>query len=272
MGSNPTLTATSDLTVRRMGNWAEGRVVLVTGATSGFGLAVARRFHVAGARVIAAGRRRERLDELAGWGVRVLPVTLDVRDRAAVDRTIAELPAEFAAIDVLFNNAGLALGLNKAQAGDPADWDVVIDTNVKGLTWVARAVLPGMIERGRGDVINVGSVAGTYPYPGGNVYGATKAYVHQFSLNLRADLIGTPIRVTCLEPGLVQTEFSRTRFKGDAENADKVYRGVDALDGEDIAEVVEAIVRLPGRINLNVVEVMPVAQAFGPFAFDRREI
>lgn len=253
-----------------MSDWAADRTLLVTGATSGFGAAVARRFHDAGARVIATGRRADRLAHLADLGERVLTRELDVRDAAAVRALVDDLPPPFANVDVLFNNAGLALGLGKAQEADPADWEVMIDTNVKGVINVARAVLPGMIARGRGDVINVGSVAGTYPYPGGNVYGATKAFVRQFSLNLRADLLGTPIRVTCLEPGMVETEFSVTRFKGDEDAAAKIYQGVDALSPDDIAAVVESIVRLPARVNLNTVEVMPVAQAFGPFAYDRK--
>lgn len=250
--------------------WASDRTVLITGATSGFGAAMARRFHAGGARVIGTGRRADRLSELQALGDRVYALELDVRDADAVARGLGDLPGPFAHVDTLINNAGLALGLGKAHEADPADWDVVVDTNIKGLLYVTRAVLPGMIDRRRGDVINIGSVAGTYPYPGGHVYGGTKAFVHQFSLNLRADLLGTPIRVTCLEPGLVETEFSRVRFKGDEAAAEKVYAGVDALTPEDIAQVVESVVRLPAHVNLNVVEVMPVAQAFSPFSFDRR--
>ena len=248
----------------------DDRTVLVTGATSGFGAAIARRFHAAGARVIGTGRRADRLSELQALGERVYAVDLDVRDRAAVERALGDLPGPFTQVDTLINNAGLALGLGKAHEADPQDWDVVVDTNIKGLLYVTRAVLPGMVERRRGDVINIGSVAGTYPYPGGHVYGGSKAFVHQFSLNLRADLLGTPIRVTCVEPGLVETEFSRVRFKGDEAAAEKVYAGVDALTPDDIAQVVESVVRLPAHVNLNVVEVMPVAQAFSPFSFDRR--
>ena len=251
-------------------DWAADRIALVTGATAGFGQAVTRRLHAAGARVVALGRREDRLAEIAALGERVVTRAADVRDLDAVTAALADLPEAFAAVDLLFNNAGLAMGLGKAHEANPADWALMVDTNITGVLNLTSAVLPGMVARGRGDVINVGSVAGSYPYPGGNVYGATKAFVHQFSLNLRADLIGTPIRVTCLEPGLVETEFSLTRFRGDSERAASVYAGVEALSADDIAQVVETIVRLPAHINLNVVEVMPVAQAFAGFAFDRR--
>lgn len=250
--------------------WAKDRTVLVTGATAGFGRAVTERFLAAGARVIATGRRRERLAELGTLGDRVLPQQLDVTETGGVDRLLAELPTDFAAIDVLFNNAGLALGMGKAQDADPADWDVVIDTNVRGFARVTRAVLPGMIARGRGHVLHLGSVAGTYPYPGGHVYAGSKAFVHQFSLALRADLIGTPIRVTCIEPGMAETEFSQVRFKGDEAAAAKVYENFKALEPDDIAAVAEAVVRLPAHVNINTVEVMPTGQAFSPFMLDRR--
>src|SRR6201999_4439242 len=191
--------------------------VFVTGASSGFGAAVARRFAADGARVIAAARRVDRVKDLASeFGAQVLPLALDVRDRPAVAAAVAGLPAEFSAVDVLVNNAGLALGLNPAQQADLDDWDQMIDTNCKGLVYCTRAILPGMVARRRGHVINLGSVAGTYPYPGGNVYGGTKAFVHQFSLNLRSDLHGTGVRVTSVEPGLSGgTEFSVVRFGGD---------------------------------------------------------
>src|SRR5271163_1767916 len=183
--------------------------VFVTGASSGFGAAVARRFAATGARVVAAARRADRLTKLAAeLGPLVLPVTLDVRDRAAVAAVVDGLPAEFAEIDVLVNNAGLALGQDPAQSADLDDWDQMIDTNCKGLVYCTRAILPGMVARRRGHVISLGSVAGTYPYPGGNVYGGSKAFVHQFSLDLRSDLHGTGVRVTCVEPGMADTEFS----------------------------------------------------------------
>ena len=241
-------------------------IVFITGATAGFGLAIARRFAADGARIIAAGRRQERLDALAAeLGAAVLPVQLDVRDRAAVEAAVGDLPAEWAAIDLLVNNAGLALGLNPAQTADLDDWDQMVDTNIKGLMYMTRAVLPGMVERGRGHVINLGSTAGEFPYPGGNTYGASKAFVRQFSLNLRADLWGTPVRVTEIEPGLVGgTEFSNVRFKGDAEKAAGIYQGADALTPEDIADAVHWAASRPARVNINVMQLMPVSQSFGP--------
>lgn len=247
-------------------------IVLVTGASAGFGAAITRRFVAGGARVIAASRRLDRLQELADelGADRVLPVAIDVADRAAVEQMVAGLPEAFAAVDCLVNNAGLALGLGPAQAADGDDWDRMIDTNVRGLLHLTRAVLPGMIERGRGHVVNLGSVAGTYPYPGGNVYGATKAFAHQFSLNLRSDLIGTPVRVTCIEPGMCGgTEFSTVRFGGDEEKAASVYAGMQPLTAEDIAETVWWTTNLPPHVNVNTIELMPVAQSFGPFQVAR---
>jgi 3-hydroxy acid dehydrogenase/malonic semialdehyde reductase len=244
--------------------------VLVTGASSGFGTAITRRFAAAGARVVAAARRADRLKELAAeLGPRVLPVTLDVRDRAAVADVTGGLPAEFAEIDLLVNNAGLALGLNPAQQADLDDWDQMIDTNCKGLAYCTRAVLPGMVARRRGHVVNLGSVAGSYPYPGGNAYGGSKAFVHQFSLNLRSDLHGTGVRVTCVEPGMADTEFSLVRFSGDQGKADTVYSGMQPLTADDIAESVYWVATLPPHVNVNTVELMPVAQSFGPFPVAR---
>ncbi len=197
--------------------WADGRIALVTGATSGFGEAMARRLLAAGARVIATGRRTERLTALADElkSDRLLTRELDVREQASIDALMAGLPTAFQAIDILYNNAGLALGLGKAHEADLAQWQQMIDTNITGLVRITRAVLPGMVARGRGDVLNLSSVAASYPYPGGNVYGGTKAFVRQFSLNLRADLIGTRVRVTSIEPGMADTEFSVVRFAGD---------------------------------------------------------
>lgn len=253
-------------------NWASERVALVTGATSGFGEAMARRLLGAGAHVIATGRRAERLQTLAADldTDRLLTRELDVREQVSIDALLAGLPAPFQAIDILYNNAGLALGLSKAHEADLDDWQTMIDTNVSGLVRVTRAVLPGMVARNRGDVINVSSVAANYPYPGGNVYGATKAFVRQFSLNLRADLLGTKIRVTSIEPGMADTEFSVVRFKGDQTSADKVYAGVQAMSADDVALVCEGVLKLPAHINVNSLELMPVQQAFGPFAVDRR--
>lgn len=246
-------------------------IVLVTGATSGFGEAIARRFITEGHRVVATGRRSERLDALRselGGDLWTLP--LDVTDREAVEQAFAALPAEFAAIDVLVNNAGLALGLEPVQRGDLDKWDQMIDTNIKGLVYCTRALLPGMIERGRGHIVNMGSTAGEWPYPGGNVYGATKAFVQQLSLNMRADLAGTPVRVTNVEPGLVGgTEFSKIRFGGDAGMADAVYAGTEPLTPEDVAETVYWVTTLPARVNINSIQLMPVCQAFGPLTIKR---
>jgi len=244
--------------------------VFVTGASSGFGAAVARRFATAGARIVAAARRADRLKDLAAeLGPRLLPVTLDVRDRSAVAETVAGLPQEFAQVDVLVNNAGLALGLNPAQDADLDDWDQMIDTNCKGLVYCTRAILPGMVARRRGHVINLGSVAGTYPYPGGNVYGGTKAFVHQFSLNLRSDLHGTGVRVTCVEPGMADTEFSTVRFSGDKAKADAVYAGMQPMTADDIAESIYWAATLPEHVNVNTIELMATAQSFAPFQVAR---
>ncbi|WP_085314755.1 SDR family NAD(P)-dependent oxidoreductase [Derxia lacustris] len=241
---------------------------LITGATAGFGAAIARRFVAEGHRVVIAGRRAERLDALvAELGAAAHPVVLDVRDRDAVFAAVAALPADFAAIDLLVNNAGLALGLEPAQRADLDDWERMIDTNIKGLVYMTRALLPGMVERGRGHVVNLGSVAGEFPYPGGNVYGATKAFVHQLSLNLRADLLGTPVRVTDVQPGLCGgTEFSNVRFKGDDAKAAKVYENTQPLTAEDIADTVFWVATRPAHINVNSIQLMPVCQAFGPLA------
>ncbi len=192
-----------------------------------------------------------------------------MRDRAAVERALSSLPPDFAQVDVLVNNAGLALGLEPAQRASLDEWDQMIDTNARGLVAVTRQVIPGMVERGRGHVVNLGSVAGTYPYPGGNVYGATKAFVHQFSLNLRADLVGTGVRVTCVEPGMADTEFSLVRLK-DAEKARAVYQGLEPLSAADVADAIHWVVTRPPHVNVNVLELMPEAQAFSPFTVKRR--
>jgi 3-hydroxy acid dehydrogenase / malonic semialdehyde reductase len=244
--------------------------IFVTGASSGFGAAIARRFASAGSRVVATARRLDRLKDLAAeLGPQLLPVTLDVRDRGAVADVIGGLPADFAEIDVLVNNAGAALGLNPAQDADLDDWEQMIDTNCKGLAYCTRAILPGMVARRRGHVVNLGSVAGTYPYPGGNAYGGTKAFVHQFSLNLRSDLHGTGVRVTCIEPGMADTEFSLVRFSGDQAKADAVYAGMQPLTADDIAESVYWTATLPPHVNVNTVELMPVAQSFAGFQVAR---
>jgi NADP-dependent 3-hydroxy acid dehydrogenase YdfG len=245
--------------------------VFITGASSGFGEACARRFAAAGSRLILAARRTERLEKLkAQLSVPVHAITLDVRKRSAVEKAIAELPADFSEVDILVNNAGLALGMEPAYEADLENWEVMVDTNVKGLLYCTHALLKDMVKRDQGHVINVGSVAGTYPYPSGNVYGATKAFVRQFSLNLRADLVGTSIRVTDVEPGLAETEFSVVRFKGAADKAKEVYTGTDPITGEDIGEIIFWISTLPEHLNVNRIEIMPVCQASGPFAISRK--
>jgi 3-hydroxy acid dehydrogenase/malonic semialdehyde reductase len=247
-----------------------GVTVLVTGATSGFGEATAERLAGEGARLVVAGRRTDRLDALVRRvGVPALALPLDVRDRSAVERAVAGLPAAFAAVDVLVNNAGLALGIEPAHRASLDDWERMIDTNVRGLAVLTRLLLPGMVERGRGHVVNVGSVAGSYPYPGGNVYGATKAFVHQFSLNLRADVVGTGVRVTSVEPGMAETEFSLVRL-GDEDRARQVYEGLTPLAAADVADAIAWAVTRPAHVNVNVIELMPSAQAFSPFAVKRR--
>ncbi len=224
--------------------------IFVTGASAGFGAALVRRFAAKGARVVATARRKDKLAAL----------TSELGDASA-----------FAEIDCVVNNAGLALGLEPAARADLANWDRMIDTNCKGVVYVTRAVLPGMVARGRGHVVNIGSTAGSYPYPGGNVYGATKAFVHQFSLNLRADLHGTGVRVTCIEPGLCGgTEFSEVRFAGDKAKAEAVYAGVQPLTAEDIAEAVDWVTSQPSHVNVNTIELMPVAQSFAPLQIHRR--
>jgi 3-hydroxy acid dehydrogenase/malonic semialdehyde reductase len=241
--------------------------VFVTGASAGFGAEIARRFIATGARVVLAARREDRLEALvAELGPNAQAVVLDVRDRAAVEAVIAR----FDDIDVLVNNAGLARGLNPAPTAVLDDWEQMVDTNCKGLMQVTRAVLPGMVARKKGHVINLGSVAGTYPYPGGNVYGATKAFVHQFSLNLRSDLHGTGVRVTCIEPGLVGgTEFSLVRFDGQADKAAAVYANTQPLTAGDVAEAVLWATAQPPHVNINVIELMPVVQSFAPFQIQR---
>lgn len=246
--------------------------VVITGATSGFGAAAARRFAGDGARLVLCGRRRERLEEMKmSLKVPVHLLALDVRDREAVAQAFADLPADFAKVDVLINSAGLALGLEPAPRASLDDWDTMVDTNIKGLMYCTRALLPGMVERRRGHIINIGSVAGTYPYPGGNVYGGTKAFVHQFSLNLRAEMLGSKVRVTCIEPGMCETEFSVVRFKGDAGKAENVYAGMTPLSADDIAECIHWVATLPAHMNINTLEVMPVDQANGPFAVHREK-
>ena len=246
-------------------------IVFVTGASAGFGAAIARSFVKGGHRVIASARRKDRLQALADeLGDALLPLELDVRDRAAVAAVPAALPADFAAVDVLVNNAGLALGVEPAHKASLEDWHTMIDTNCSGLVQVTHAFLPGMVERNGGHILNLGSIAGNWPYAGGNVYGATKAFVRQFSLNLRADLAGTAIRVTDVQPGLCSgTEFSTVRFHGDAERAAGVYANVQPLTAEDIADSVYWIATRPAHVNINTIELMPAAQSFAGLSVHR---
>ena len=247
------------------------KIALITGATAGFGAATARRFVKEGHRVIVTGRRQERLDAMVRelGAANCLALNFDVADRQAGIDALAGLPPAFARINVLVNNAGGAKGLDPAQSANLDDWDWMVDVNIKGLTYMTRAVLPGMVERKDGVIINIGSVAGTYPYPGGNAYGGVKAFVHQFSLNLRADLVGSGVRVTSFEPGLAETEFSLVRFKGDQEKAANVYKGTKPLSSDDVAGMLYFIATLPPHINVNVMEVMTEKQAFGPFVIKR---
>ena len=242
--------------------------VVVTGASAGFGVAIALRFATDGRRVVALARRRDRIERLAEESEgRIEARVLDVRDAAAVAETFAAIELDHDGIELLVNNAGLALGLEPAQAASAEDWQAMIDTNVSGLVACAHAVLPGMVARDRGHVINIGSTAALYPYPGGNVYGATKAFVHQFSRNLRADLIGTRVRVTEIRPGMCGgTEFSNVRFRGDDARAAKLYDGVEALTADDVADAVAWAASRSAHVNVNEIELMPVAQAAGPLA------
>lgn len=245
--------------------------IVVTGASAGFGAAISQALCAQGHRVIATARRAEKLEALAvQCGPQLAPRVLDVRSAANVQRVFGEIEQTFGGIDVLVNNAGLALSTEPAWRVPLDDWETMVDTNVRGLMYCTHAVLPGMVERNRGWIFNLGSIAGTYPYPGGNVYGATKAFVRQFSLNLRADLVGKQIRVTSIEPGLCGgTEFSNVRFKGDDAKAANVYKDVEPLTAEDIANAIYWIATLPAHVNINTIEMMPVAQSFAGLSVHR---
>lgn len=250
------------------------RTVLITGASAGFGAATARRFAAAGWRIVVTARRAERLAALQaelGGPDRVHVAAFDMRDDAAMDAALAGLPDGFRGIDLLINNAGLALGTGPAQACDLDQWRQMIDTNVTGLVTITRKLLPGLIER-KGAIVNIGSVAAHYPYPGGNVYGGTKAFVHQFTLGLRADLVGTGVRVTSVEPGLCESEFTLVRTGGDQAAYDKLYAGANAIQPADIAETLFWIATLPAHMNVNTIELMPVSQAFSPFTVHRQPV
>ena len=245
--------------------------ILVTGATAGFGAAMVRRFVRDGHRVVAAARRADRLQALhRELGAAVFPLVLDVTDAGAVAALPDSLPPEWREVDVLINNAGLALGLDPAQKARLADWERMVAVNVSGMMRMTHALLPSMVARNRGHIINISSTAAIYPYPGGHVYGASKAFVTQFSLNLRADVVGLSVRVTDLEPGLVGgTEFSVNRFGGDTARAGAVYAGTVPLTADDIAEAVSWVIGLPAHMNINRMEIMPTCQAPGPLVIKR---
>lgn len=243
------------------------KTILITGATSGFGAASARRFSAEGWQLILTGRRTERLEQLQeelGRSVRST-ISLDVRDRQQVIEKFGNLQD----VDLLLNNAGLAQGLEPAWDTNLDDWDTMVDTNIKGLMYCTRTLLPKMVERNSGHIINISSTAGRWPYPGGNVYGASKAFVQQFSRNLRTDLIGKNVRVTDIAPGMSKSEFSTVRFKGDDERAAKIYAGTKYMQPEDIAGMVWWVANLPAHVNINYLEAMPVTQSWGPLAIHR---
>ena len=248
-------------------------IVLITGASAGFGAEMARKFVQHGHKVIAAARRKDRLEALAAeLGTALLPVEMDVTSKDAINAALAALPADWKDIDVLVNNAGLALGTEPAHNASLEEWETMIDTNCKGLVTMTRQILPQMVARDSGLIINIGSIAGGYPYPGGNVYGATKAFVDQFTLNLRADLVGTGVRATNIAPGLCGgTEFSNVRFRGDDAAAAKVYEGTAPLTAADIAEAAYWIATLPSHININIIEMMPTCQGFSAFTIKRKQ-
>jgi len=249
------------------------KTILITGASAGFGEACARKYRGPENRLILAARRLEKLEELQQelTDTESHLLQLDVRDRNAVSDALANLPESLQAIDILINNAGLALGLEPAHEADLDNWENMVDTNIKGLVYCTRQILPGMVKRQLGHIVNIGSVAGSTPYPGGNVYGATKAFVKQFSNNLRSDLHGTPIRITNIEPGLAETEFSIVRFKGDTKRAAEVYKGTQPITAKDIAEIIYWVTSLPPHININRLEVMPVCQTWGPVNIHRKD-
>lgn len=246
----------------------EKKIVLITGASSGIGEGCARKFAMNGYRLILNGRNVEKLNAvkkelLEKYGADVYLLPFDVRDQQAARAALESLPEEWKAVDILVNNAGLVIGVDKEHEGNLDEWDIVIDTNVKALLAMTRLVVPGMVERGRGHVINMGSIAGDYAYPGGSVYCACKAAVKALSDGLRIDLVDTPVRVTNIKPGLVETNFSVVRFRGNREAADNVYKGIRPLTGDDIAEVVYFAAAVPEHIQIAEVLVMPANQATG---------
>ncbi|MBQ9683248.1 MAG: SDR family oxidoreductase [Neisseriaceae bacterium] len=247
--------------------------VLITGASAGFGEAACKLFVQNDYRVIGAARRMNKLSALKDeLGENFLPLQMDMTDKNSINNALSEIPEKWQEIELLVNNAGLALGLEPAYKCNFADWEQMIATNVLGLSYLTRQILPKMVVKKRGHIINIGSIAGTYPYPGGNVYGATKAFVKQFSRNLRADLAGTRVRVSNIEPGLCgDTEFSNVRFKWDNEKAAQVYENVEFVKPEDIAEIILWVFRQPEYVNINSIEVMPVAQSYAALSIYREQ-
>lgn len=248
------------------------KTTLITGASAGFGEATCRLLIAQGHRVIGAARREDKLQALANeLGEHFHPLVMDVSQTDHIDNALNSLPEPFANIDILVNNAGLALGLQPAHRAEISDWLTMIQTNIIGLTYLTHQILPNMVARKTGHIINIGSVAGTYPYPGGNVYGASKAYVAQFSRNLRADLPSCGVRVSNIEPGLCGgTEFSQVRFKGDNTKVEKVYENVDYLTAEDIAQTIAWVASRPAHVNINAIEIMPTAQSCSALHVERK--
>lgn len=245
------------------------QTAFITGATSGFGEATARALSKEGYKLILLGRREDRLKRLAAELGNTHIIAADIRDKEKIFSEVANLPENFKDIEILVNNAGLALGQEKTNDASIEDFETMIDTNIKGLLYVTKAVLPIMTARESGYIINLGSVAGEWPYPGGNVYGGTKAFVKQFSFNLRNDLQGTGIRVTQIAPGIAKTEFSLVRFKGDSAKADAVYDKTQFITSEDIAHIIVDCINLPKHVNINSLEVMATTQTWAGFAFER---
>jgi 3-hydroxy acid dehydrogenase/malonic semialdehyde reductase len=245
--------------------------IFITGATSGFGLSMATKFLNQGHFVIAVGRRVERLDDLKKkFNETLLVIKCDIQNKEEVSQAIDTLPNQFKKIDVLINNAGLAMGTSKAQDSKIEDWETMIQTNINGVLYCTKKILPLMVKENNGMIINLGSVAGEFPYLGGNVYGASKAFIHQFSMNLRSDLLGTKIRVTNIEPGMCETEFSLVRFNGDEDKAKSVYQGMKPLTADDIADTIDWIIHRPPHVNINNISLMPVDQAFAGFTVNRK--
>ncbi len=247
-------------------NSLQGKTVFITGASAGIGLSCAECFAEEGSRIILTARREDKLNELAEYindkfGTETLVRRMDVSDKKEVREVVGSLPEEWKEIDILINNSGLALGMGKIHESDPEDWDVVIDTNIKGMLYVAREIMPGMVERRSGHIFNLGSIAGHQVYPGGNIYCSTKFAVNALTQGMQMELVDTPVRATCISPGMVETDFSEVRFKGDKVKAKKVYKGIDALTGTDIAEIIVFIAGRPRHVNINDIIIMPTNQA-----------